>query len=158
MFTRVIFLFGFYLAGFAVVGAEACDDFSRLLFEPMDPAAVQLTAKQSRVLERIKNSPATLTTQLVRFNKHNLDDPNLPLVVPLEKNKEVELKFYRLTGSDKNGKRLEWKGPSQSVSLSILDDSLNGLIYVGDSTYSLQPLGDGLQVLARLDQSKFPPD
>jgi hypothetical protein len=93
----------------------------------------------------------------VRYQEGMLEDENAPVKLQLNKDHYLELKDYKIS-KEKGAVKLEWKGeePNHSVTLSLRGKSVTGIIYTGEKVYSVEPLGNGLQAMVLLDQTKFP--
>lgn len=162
------------LAGLLVltpIEAGGAAQEAKLLFSPV-PATADLNEDQARVLARIKDSPATVpgTVQVVRVETEALAAAKSSLALALS----ADTKFDIPPGARKQklpskgvkgdaGMRLAWtdKGGNQSVSLSLTDKTetqpvtANGLIYADKKMFAVEPLGDGLQAIIQLDQTKY---
>ena len=57
---------------------------------------------------------------------------------------------------------LPWGGPVRgafgSVQLVLAEDGITATVTVGETKYSIEPLGNGLHAVSRIDQSGFPPE
>lgn len=57
---------------------------------------------------------------------------------------------------------ISWSGPVQGthgwVQMVLGEDGVTGTVTVGTETYRIEPLGDGLHAISRMDQSKMPPE
>ncbi|HET6569532.1 MAG TPA: zinc-dependent metalloprotease [Rhodothermales bacterium] len=65
-------------------------------------------------------------------------------------------------GEQRGPGNLEWvgglPGEGDHVVLTVVDGDVTGLIRAGGTTFSIEPLGQGLHALTRIDYSKMPPD
>jgi hypothetical protein len=143
-------------------GSGEAQTSPRPLFTVANLEQTTLTPKQDKILRRIQgrlSKGAENEFVVVHFEKSSLETASPEFLVPLPENDQLEIRNVKVT-TDKGAKHLNWtsKTNSDSVSVSITDNSAAGLIYVGNRVYSIEPLGNGLQVITRTHQHRFPPD
>src|SRR5262249_30806402 len=107
----------------------------------------------------IKRSPATVDVKIVRLQEGMLDDTTAPVVLELNPHVKLKMKDYQIS-KEEGRVRFDWKGEgvTESVTLSIRDKCATGLVYTGNKVFSVEPLGDGLEAVTQLDQTKYPQD
>lgn len=144
------------LAGASVLFTqkEAAAQEPEVLLQPVDMAVTELNEKQARILDRIKKEPASLDVKVVRLREKAMEDNDRPLLVHLPGDEKLEMKEYKMT-KDKGTVKLEWKHGKDSAVLRLSSRSATGLIYKGDNVYSVEPIGNGLQAVVRVDQTKY---
>lgn len=160
----------------ASVGLAACqgDDRTPAAASASSPAEVQenlltlvsgqpLTEVQEGRLNRIRErgiSPrvnlartAAAPGQLLRENKalRLTVAPGLSVVATGER-------VQRRTEND-----ISWGGPVQGradgwVQMVLSDDGMVGTVTLGTEQYTIEPLGNGMHAVSKLDQSKLPPE
>lgn len=112
------------------------------LFVPA--TADNLTEKQQAIYRRIEAQPATVRAKVYKVNKASLQGKFI-----------IEFAFdevVSIAGLSVEGKTIS-VGRSK---ISVVGDSLSGLIYAGDKVYSVEPLGGEYICVALVDQAKFP--
>ena len=126
----------------------------KVLLKPVDMAVTELNPKQASILDRIKKSPATIDVKVVRVEKDALDEPRTPLVVHLPGGKKLEMKDANVTKGDEHVK-LDWKKGDEVAHLTVAGKSVVGMIYGHGKVYAVEPIGNGLQAVIQVDQSKY---
>ncbi len=128
------------------------------LFE--DASAQRLAPEQSSRLSSIRSLPTSAEVNVVRITS----------LTPLSRGQTVTLNVFsgtRFTARNEEVKRISaqaftWIGqPAEApglVVLSVREDRVTGTIRVGKELYKVQPLGNGLHAVIRVDESKFPPE
>jgi len=127
------------------------------LFKAVDIGTTDLNERQGRILSRLRAAPTTVgDVQIVRLAKPTLVEPNAMLLMDLGPDRRVEITVDRVKRAE-GRMRIDCSGPDarDAAVLSMTDSATTGLIVTADGVYSVEPLGDGLQAVVRLDQSKF---
>jgi Metallo-peptidase family M12B Reprolysin-like len=127
----------------------------------VDGDKIDLNDKQAKILARIKKSPGTIadSAQLSRIDEDAMPTADTPALIQLPNGGSLKLRAQAVKkGKDPaDGIRVDWMGDrgTENCMLRISRKSATGLIYTKDKVYAVEPLGNGLQVVVQLDQSKF---
>jgi hypothetical protein len=118
-----------------------------------------LTPRQSQILSGIKALPTTAKAVVVRVNTDALREGD-KISIPLD-TKSVAIQNDGRQSSD--GKTIFWIGAAPdemqgSTTLVANQQNVTGSIQTTEGLYQLQPLGDGLHALVKVDTTKSPPD
>lgn len=129
-------------------------------FKAVDIGTTDLTEKQARVLARLQDAPTTVgDVQIVSLEQPARVAPEVRLAMDIAPDLRMEIRPERVERRE-NVLRFDWRGPEpgEAAVMSVTDMATTGLIVTADAVYSVEPLGDGLQAVAKLDQSKFHQD
>lgn len=125
------------------------------LFTEVSPAT--LTQNQAMILNKLQQHESTLNLRVVRVNKEhflNGDSINLNLF-PGVSFTAFESKTEKRGTSD-----YTWygnvPGEMSNILLTVYEDAVVGFMSVGDKSYNLRSLGDGLNVIIHADPGKYP--
>jgi hypothetical protein len=131
----------------------------KVLLQAIDINMTDLNEKQTKILERIKKSDATVNWQLTRLNPGALEAADTPIALSLPERATMEIRQAKVAKTDERT-HVTWKGEkiTESLQLSVVGRSTTGLVYTNDKVYSVEPIGNGLQCVAQLDQRKFKED
>lgn len=148
----------FIIALFVFTANAFGQDSDRL--ELLNENAVSLTARQNIILQKLKEQKNASSTQLMRFkNMRKIKDeetsrfalPGLGVLSFITKRSE-------LVSSDQwswNGVLNEGKG---EIFLSVTGENTYGTIRYENNMFTIEPLGEGLHALVKIDPSKTPLD
>jgi hypothetical protein len=159
-------------------GIEASDysgaDYRNLFVEVPD---AQLSEKHLRALDTVRQEPSMKDVRAVRLRAGSLGlDPlaqgfaqagdtfgDKSMVLSVAPGVDVVAARTRIETSGKSG--LVWSGDAQGalqpdgssgdVTLAASEDRVRGLISIGSDRYAIEPLGDGLHAIGKVDFSAF---
>lgn len=158
------------------VSLAACggDDYTPSASTTMNPAEVQqnlltlvpdqaLTDVQENRLNRIRGRGISPRVHLARAasGAGDLLQQNRALRLAVAPGVQVVARGERVERRAAND--ISWGGPLQGeghgwVQMVLTNDGMVGTVTIGTEQYTIEPLGNGLHAVSRLDQSKLPPE
>jgi hypothetical protein len=114
------------------------------VFTEVPPTQLDLTPDQQRILDKIRNEPATAEVAVVRLNAEELRPGPTPLRMFSNRDVTVALPETQARGA---GATTLSSGPAQphgSAMLVVRGVLVTGRVVSGNRIYSIRPLGDGL--------------
>jgi hypothetical protein len=132
------------------------------LFTLVHKKNLQFTTKQKSLLSKIQNRRTTATVQIGRLaeNSSSLLKKGKSIVFPVAPNENfvaIGKKFTYLASHD-----IFWAGPLKNqngwVQIVLTKKGVTGTIRTDSIIYSLEPIGNRLQTITRIDQSKIETD
>jgi len=153
---RIIFkiaaLFLFFLQSF--MPAQGQD-----LFRYVDQTSISMTQRQSDFLTTIQNRAWTVEVHIVRINDVLSLSSRQSLSINLPTESVESSKTYFDSPEDSVFTWASTIGDEKgNVLLTVTGTNMMGTIQIGKTSYGIEPLGRGLHVLTKLDNSKFPSD
>ncbi|MEP6705913.1 MAG: M12 family metallo-peptidase [Pyrinomonadaceae bacterium] len=148
------------MAGPALLHTAAQKPTKSDLFVQVDQSTRDLTPEQEALLAKIKQETTTAETRLVTVRTALLSPSPTSLLVNVKPGKQFEV----LTTETRPGEEgiMTWIGkpqaPSDAAVFIVDNGNVTGTIREGNELYSVRPLGGGLHVVIRQDQTKFPPE
>ena len=117
-----------------------------------------LNEKQQEHFAQIKGMKTTVDLIVVKYYPDCMGV--MPLRIPLNQHTVFIVDKYRWKiNDDDNGARvINWKAGKDAVVLSFTGQNVTGLVYADNRLFAVEPLGDGLQAVSEVDQTKFPKD
>ena len=119
-----------------------------------------LNARQAQVLSSIRGRASTAEVHLARMASApgQLLRANAAVRIPVAPGVQVVAVGQKVTERAAND--LSWAGPLRGndgwVQLVYMEDGVTATVTVGHTKYSIEPLGDGLHAISRIDESGFP--
>jgi hypothetical protein len=161
------------LAASASLAACGVDDYTPSASTAMNPAEVQqnlltlipdqaLTEVQENRLTRIRGRGISPRVHLARAasGAGELLRQNRALRLGVAPGVQVVATGERVERRAAND--ISWAGPVQGrhgwVQMVLTDDGMLGTVTIGTEQYTIEPLGNGLHAVSKLDQSKLPPE
>ena len=117
-----------------------------------------LSAQQRQLLEAVEARPTTVWARLVRISADQIERSALTLNLTDDLRLRATAKGLNRRSADDFGWSGTLEGRLQPVFFAVNGRDVVGMIHTEEAVYMVQPLGDGLHALIRLDQSAFPPD
>jgi hypothetical protein len=156
--TTLVFLLFLSLAQLSLLNGAAAQSNDGL-FRYVGEQDFAPDTPPGRLLQNVKNRPSATQVRIAR----------LPDASALSKRESVLLNFgpsKRFTATLQKVKQRDagdfsWIGQlpeSGHVLLVVNGENVTGLIRAGGTTYTVEPLGQGLHAIAQVDYSQFPPD
>lgn len=120
---------------------------------------VLLSSAQAQVLAKAKEEKALASYQLFRFNNLGSLKEQTSFNISLPEKASLHVERKRFEAKKTN----EWTlsgafDSSGSIFLSATNGDVTGVIQIGRELYWLQPLGNGLHILIKVDPKKIPRD
>ncbi|HEX8693853.1 MAG TPA: M12 family metallo-peptidase [Longimicrobium sp.] len=159
----------------ASLGLAACqgDDFAPPASPSMSAAAVQenflthapdaaLNAAQRNQLATIRGRAGTAEVHLARIAAApgRLLQQGAVLRIGLAPGLQVDAVGENVV--QRSASDISWSGPVRGgngwAQMVFMDGGLTATVTVGFTTYSIEPLGNGLHAVSRIDQSALPPE
>ncbi|AXI02524.1 reprolysin-like metallopeptidase [Aquirhabdus parva] len=115
-----------------------------------------LQPSQSKQLATVLNDPAVKNYSLVRTDLNALTQPNVGVNLTASDASTTTSQ----TTIKRSANNYSWFGKTVdgNTIISVNGSAVEGIIHKGSKVFRLRTLGDGLQALTEIDQSKFPSD
>lgn len=127
------------------------------LFRPDNPGASG-RAEQVAQLKKIKRLPTTASITIARIDVAALESTGVRIMLGKQRSIDVDK-----TGIDtRSPKDFTWLGRVAAgqgdVVLIVHDGNVTGSVRDGLDLYKIEPLGQGLHAIVKIDASRFPPE
>lgn len=127
------------------------------LFTNVDITENPLTAKQTKIFDRLLSDATTIDVQVVEVDKTLLQNENSITINVFDKS----FNAFKQKKTIRSANDFTWFGRSQdklsSARLTVYQDLVVGNITFEYEPYMLRSLGEGLYALIHIDASKYPP-
>jgi Metallo-peptidase family M12 len=113
---------------------------------------------QKQIVERLQSLPTTQSLELVRINADALHGTTTQLSTPNVPTITLSKSYDNVT----DAANFTWYGtlagtPGQAT-LVVRNNNVTGSIQDGETIYSIEPIGNGVHALIKIDQGRFPPE
>lgn len=157
----------------ATLGAAACQGDGSPAASPVNPDRAQpdlltlvdepaLDAGQRGRLSSVSLRPGAGSVRLARAAAAPVEVLRRGGAVRLGITPEVTIVADREDFAEREGGDVSWSGPVQGrygwVQLVAAGDGVTGTVTIGETQYSIEPLGRGLHAITRLNPGGFPPE
>ncbi|MBB3117506.1 M12 family metallo-peptidase [Pseudoduganella violacea] len=134
--------------------AQALEFFTPVLTGKAD----DLDAVQERKLDQIAKRPTSASVTLVRLNEAASKAGSLRMTIPDRK----PLDFARVQLESHSASNVIWSGKlsarNGTATLVFRNGNVTGTVTEEGNLYGIEPIGNGLHALIKVDTAKFPPD
>jgi hypothetical protein len=141
-----------FLTGATVVQAQE-------LFTVLPPSRLQdATPAQTATIEKLRQRPTTQSLDLVQVNVNALRGDTTQLPIPNSPLRTLSKRSEDVTSPND----FTWHGtltgvPGQAT-LVVRDGNITGTIQDQGTLYRIEPVGNGVHALIKVDQSRMPPE
>src|SRR5262249_33911260 len=116
------------------------------------------TTAQTSAIARLRQRPTTQALSLVTVNTDALQDNSTQISIP----SMATLMLSRRNEELRSPTDFTWYGtlsggPGQAI-LVVHDGNITGIIQDERAVYKIEPIGNGVHALIKVDQARFPPD
>ena len=137
-----------------MVYAEGLEFFKPLPADQLN----DVNPAQAQRIDQIKLRPTTATVTMVRIDTNALSGSSTRMSLPNVK----PLNFNKINVETRNPTNFTWFGTLTNVpgqaTLVVHDGNITGTIRDGSNLYRIEPVGNGIHAVIKVDESRFPPD
>jgi hypothetical protein len=117
------------------------------------------TPAQTSAINRIRQRPTTQSLSLVTVNVDSLRGDTAQLTIP----NLPSLTLFKRSEDTRSPTDFTWHGtlsgvPSGQATLVVHNGNITGSIQDQNSLYRIEPIGNGVHVLVKVDTGRFPPE
>jgi hypothetical protein len=146
-------------ASFLILGASMAYAEGPQLFKPLPTEQLRdMSPAQTSLVDRIKQRPTTTSVTLVRVDVNALKAERT--LMPLSETKTLDFSKSKIESRGPND--FTWTGVLSGVpgnaTLVVHDGNITGTIRDAGNLYRIEPVGNGIHALIKVDESRFPPE
>src|ERR1700730_18044370 len=138
------------------MGASAAE--AQELITPIPSIQLRPTTDQSQAIEKIRQRPTSQSMDLVRVNVDALRGDTTRLSIP----NTPALTLSKRSEDIRSPNDFTWYGTLSGVpgqaTLVVHDGNITGSIQDQGTLYRIEPVGNGVHALIKVDQGRFPPE
>lgn len=113
---------------------------------------------QTQRVDQIKQRPTTASVTIVHVNPNALKDDSTRMTLPGGRT----LTFSKRNLEARSEKDFTWNGTPADLpanaTIIVRDGHMTGSIRDNDNLYRIEPIGNGVHAIIKVDESRFPPD
>ncbi|PIW98499.1 MAG: hypothetical protein COZ80_10295, partial [Ignavibacteria bacterium CG_4_8_14_3_um_filter_37_9] len=135
------------------------DIFSQdIFYVDTSESNIQLTPKQLELLKKIKNRSSSSKVMLLKNEEINKIKSLKEISIEIFDKEIIKFKNKKIEKLDENNTIWSGENNGNNIILIIRGEKITGSVTFQKEKYKIEPLGNGLHVLIKFDETKLPPE